>query len=308
MLTNTLYQQAQHLPSNFSVADLNRRAGEEAVLMCRPTHFCVASAINPHMVTETGELQVVDPELAMKQWQELFDVLTGLDLRVELIEPVPGLPDMVFTANQSFPFLSPTGERQVLLSRMRTEERRDEVRYFHDWYQDHGYRRIPLPFAAEESLEGMGDLLWMTGRRFLFAGIGPRTARSVVKRLPEVFSTPVLGLELVDPRFYHLDTALAILDEKTALIHPAAFSAKSLELLEATFERLLIPPENECESGFACNALCLATGHVIVDEQCPETAKMLLNHDYSVITVDTSEFRKSGGSVFCLTMMLPEAK
>ncbi len=151
----------------------------------------------------------------------------------------------------------------------------------------------------------MGDLLWHPSRRLLFAGVGPRTSRVVVEALPHVLSLPVLALELVDPKFYHLDTALVPLDDERVLIHPPAFSGDALSLLERIFPKFLIPPVEEAQRGFACNALSLPGKGVILDQSCPKTANLLENAGFRTYLVDTSEFRKSGGSVFCLKMMLP---
>lgn len=306
MLKNTLFMDVSDLPEDFFVDRLKVRSDGNVVLMCRPEHFCVAAALNPHMVTPGGDLKVVDHELAMRQWENLQEVLSSLELKVELVDGWPNLPDMVFTANQSFPFVDQEGKLRVLMSQMRTNERMGEVPHFRDWYQERGFQELDFPMGTDESLEGMGDLLWLHGRQLLLAGIGPRTAATVVERLPQGLSTPVIGLELVDSRFYHLDTALAVLDEKTALIHPPAFSARSLKVLESLFERLVIPSPFEAETGFACNAFGFGPGHVVMDSLCPETAGILRDLGYDVQVVDTSEFRKSGGSVFCMTMLLPD--
>src|SRR5882672_625701 len=64
-------------------------------LMCPPEYFTVEYAINPWMDIRSP----VDTELAVKQWQRLRETLIGLGHEVHLLEPVAGLPDMVFAAN-----------------------------------------------------------------------------------------------------------------------------------------------------------------------------------------------------------------
>ena len=69
--------------------------------------------------------------------------------------------------------------------------------------------------------EGEGDIVF-TGRALL-AGYGFRTDQAAAAELAEVFGLPVVSLRLIDPRFYHLDTALCVLDPDTAMYYPAAF-------------------------------------------------------------------------------------
>src|SRR5437763_16543183 len=64
-------------------------------LMCPPRHFAVVYAINPWM----DPSRPVDQELAVRQWTELKETYQRFGHSVEVIEPQPGLPDMVFAAN-----------------------------------------------------------------------------------------------------------------------------------------------------------------------------------------------------------------
>ncbi len=305
MLSNTLFVCASQVPKDLAPSEFRERPQETAVLLATPEFFRVEGAINPHMVDRGGQLNVVDQPRARGQWREIVAVLEDLGLKVHVIPGREGLPDMVFTANQSFPFVDAEGAKKVLLSRMRTKERQGELQYFADWYAKHGFAAIDFDMARDEALEGMGDLLWLPDRYLIFAGVGPRTDRSVVERLPDVLGCPIFALELTNPRFYHLDTAFVPLDQNRALVHPPAFSRESLSLLDSVFDELLVAPREECESGFACNALVLPGQHVLIDDSCVKTGELLGNLGYEIHFVSTSEFRKSGGSVFCMTMMLP---
>src|SRR5690242_8517912 len=64
-------------------------------LMCPPEYFTVEYSINPWMDPE----RPVDTRVAVEQWTALKETYEGLGHKVELIDPEPGLPDMVFAAN-----------------------------------------------------------------------------------------------------------------------------------------------------------------------------------------------------------------
>ena len=64
----------------------------------------------------------------------------------------------------------------------------------------------------------------------------PRVIISTVLML--LIVVPVMALTLVDPRYYHLDTALAVLAPDTIMYYPPAFSAGSRSpISESSIER-----------------------------------------------------------------------
>ncbi len=287
----------------FSPLDLPRRPPEVGVLMADASHFDVAYVINPHMAGNIGK---VDRERAMGQWRALTDVYRRLGYEVHVIPAVEGLPDLVFTANQSFPGQRPDGSWVVLQSHMHAEVRRPEEEVVARWYRARG--ATVLKMSREQGFipfEGMGDAHWFPGRRLIIGGHGFRTHRAIYPRIATVFQVPVLLLELVDPRFYHLDTCLAPLDERTALFVPEAFTPAGIALLEATFERLEAVPLEEAVELLACNGHCPDGRHFIVQRGASRTVQRVRTLGFEPIEVDTSEFLKSGGSVFCMKLMLP---
>ena len=304
MLTNALYTRREEIPVGFSPDALEPRAAETGVLLCPPDHFRVDYVINPHMADACGRPNVVDPEAARRQWEALRDAYADAGYPVEVISAAPDLPDMVFAANQSFPFIGCDGVRRVVMSRMCSAERRDEVPHYERWYRDRGYEVLSPPLA-DETLEGMGDLLWVPGRRLLLAGHGLRSSRRMIESLPALLESPVAAFELTDPDFYHLDTAVCPLGSDLALYVRDAFTSAGQSLLAAVFPRLIEAPPDEARSGFAVNAHCPDGRRVILDAACPSTRELLETEGFTVVAVDTSEFRKAGGSVFCLKMMLP---
>lgn len=270
------------------------------VLMTTPDHFQVRYVINPHMKGNIGD---VDPRVAMQQWEVLRDTYDRLGFEVHVMEGREDLPDMVFCANQTLPYTTPGGNRGAIVSRMHAEQRKPEVDFFADFFENRDYEVQTLDDDLPGDFEGMGDALWHPGRYLLWGGYGYRTDRTVYQRFSDKIGFPVIPLQLLDPDFYHLDTCLSPLDEDTALLVPAAFNDEGIEQLEAQFARLIEVPEDEARSLLACNAHCPDEEHVIIQSGCEKTNKRLEKASYEVVEVDTSEYLKSGGSVFCMKLM-----
>lgn len=282
-----------------------RRAPDARVLMVSPRHFDVVYSINPHMVDAEGRLRRPDRAAAADAWDRLRKAYESIGYPVQVLDAVEGLPDMVFAANQSFPFWRPDGRPAVILSRMRYPERAPEVEVFEGWYRSAGYEVFRLPGDPPPFLEGHGDLLWFPGRRFLFGGHGFRTDREALDAVARITGAEVLPLRLRKPGFYHLDTCLAPLDGRRALVVPDAFEPEDLEFLGRCFERLLPAPPEESATRLAANAHCPDGRNVLIDAGARETIRLLKEEGFRVLPIDTSEFLKAGGSVFCLKTMLP---
>jgi N-dimethylarginine dimethylaminohydrolase len=270
------------------------------VLLTTPAHFRVEYVINPHM---EGNVGTVDPGRARAQWEAVRAAYDRIGFETHVVEGAEGLPDMVFCANQTLPYHTPGGEQGVVLSRMHAEQRKAEVPYFAEFFRGRGYEVRPLDADVPGDFEGMGDALWHPGRYLLWGGYGYRTDRGVYERFADDLGFPVLPLSLTDPDFYHLDTCLCPLDEATALYFPGAFDAEGLGLLRAHFERLIEAPEDEARRLFACNAHSPDGEHVLIQRGCTHTNAALRRAGYEVVELDTDEFLKSGGSVFCMKVM-----
>ena len=179
-------------------------------LMCQPTHFDVCYSINPWMdpAKPTSSL------LALAQWEDLHNLFLALGHRVDVLEPAPGLPDMVFAANGAT-----VVDGKALVARFRYDERTGEARFYLDWFREHGFDTV---MQAGGFNEGEGD--YLVTNRMVLAGTGFRTDRRSHVEAHEFFGRPIIALNLVDPRFYHLDTALAVLDDDEIMYYPPAFS------------------------------------------------------------------------------------
>ncbi len=260
-----------------------------AILMCRPEHFGIEYEINPwmHVAVE------VDHARAVEEWDDLHRVYTEMGEEIALAPPVAGLPDMVFTANAAVVW-----RRRAVLSRFHHAERAGEERHWREALEKLGFVVHEVP--AEISFEGAGDALFVGDH--LFQGWGFRTdrpAHAEVARLLDVEST---SLELVDPRFYHLDTCFCPLDEHTALIAPAAFSPTSVELVRARIDRIIEVP-SDVAFGFACNAMPLG-GRVISSTASQALRQPLADLGLDLVALPMDEFMKSGGGVRCLSLPL----
>lgn len=266
------------------------------VLMCPPDYFDVVDVKNPFMKHSQGK---VNKEAAQKQWLELQAAFMKVGLTVKEILPSPHLEDMVFCANQTFVGLTESGEKLCVLGQMRFESRNREVPAFARWFQALGYRVVSLGDPGLK-FEGGGDAVWHPGKRLIWGGVGPRTDAAAYVFLSNHFGARIEILELATEKFYHLDTCFAILNADTVLVHPEAFTKKSLAKIERGFKRVIAVETSEAEEAMACNAAAFFGNRVVIDAQAQKTANALKSFDFEVVMVDTSEFKKSGGSVFCL--------
>lgn len=274
------------------------------ILMVDPASFRVDYAINPHMSDAAGNLHRIDPVRAARQWDELRRTYEGLGYPVLVLPADSGLPDQVFVAN---PVLAGphtvTGRLQFLPSRMRHKERAREPALCGEFLIGLGAEALRST-PQDVPLEGHGDFLWFPGRRLLLAGYGFRSDARALPEVAERFQARVLGFELRHPALYHLDTALVPLDPQTALFAPEAFSPEGLQLLTAVFPRLLAVPGEEATRFFAANAHCPDGRHVVIEVEAAATRELLAKQGFYPIGLETSEFRRSGGSVFCMKLPL----
>ncbi|GAA5004358.1 dimethylargininase [Actinopolymorpha pittospori] len=266
-------------------------------LMCRPTYFTVSYAINPWMHPDVA----VDTDLAVAQWENLRRIYLDLGHEVSLIDPVPGLPDMVFAANGAV-----VVDGLAFGARFRHLERMPESTRYLEWFKTHGVevgvRDAYLPLAVAE---GEGDLLTTPAR--ILAGTGFRTDPAAHRELEEYVGREVVSLELVDPRFYHLDTALAVLDDETIVYYPAAFSAGSRQVLGELYPDALLAEDADAVV-LGLNAVSDGR-HVVLPVQATGLARQLAERGFEPVTVDLSELRKSGGGPKCCTLEIrPEIR
>jgi N-dimethylarginine dimethylaminohydrolase/methylmalonyl-CoA mutase cobalamin-binding subunit len=265
----------------------SRAATKRRYLMCRPTNFDVVYSINPWM----DPSKPVDPQLALLQWQRIHDVFVELGHTVELIPPLAGLPDMVFAANGAT-----VVDGRALVARFRYAERAAESPAYLDWFAARGYEARQAAWTNE----GAGDFLMAGGR--LLAGTGFRTDRRAHSESEEFFGRPVIGLTLVNDDYYHLDTALAVLDEQMVMYYPAAFAPDSQEILHALFPDAVIATDEDARA-FGLNAVSDGR-HVVLPAGATSLIAQLRERAFEPVEVEVSELLRAGGGVKCCALEL----
>ena len=262
------------------------------LLVCPPDFFGIEYEINPWMRLSNR----VDHERAVSQWHTLMEILEQeLGVMLERMPPIPGLPDLVFTANAGL-----VVGRTAVVSHFRHPERQREETHVEHWFRQQGYDVLTVQTGLH--FEGAGDLLGLSDT--WFGGYRQRSDIGVYPILSEHFHREIIPLELIDRRFYHLDTCLCPLSGGELLYFPAAFDLDGREVLatRVPIEQRLVVPEHEALK-FACNAVCVGK-HVVLPAGCPRTESLLQERGYDTHTVQLDEFMKSGGSAKCLTLAL----
>ena len=269
---------------------------KQKILMCAPDHFGVDYVINPWMEHNCGK---TDHALAERQWDGLRQALAA-HAEIVLIEPQARLPDMVFTANAGMVL----GEWAVA-SRFRAPERRGEEPYFRAWFSQNGFKLAPWP--KNVFFEGAGDALLDRARPLIWCGFGIRSDEASAGLLERLFAPrTVIGLRLIDPRFYHLDTCFCPLEDGYLMYYPPAFYPESRDKIAAaiTPDKRIEVSEEDAMS-FACNAVDIER-HVFLNEASAALRKKLQAAGFKAIITPLTEFIKAGGAAKCLTLKLRE--
>jgi N-dimethylarginine dimethylaminohydrolase len=264
--------------------------------MCPPEHFTVNYTINPWMKGEVGEVSV---ERARAQWDELRRVLSDF-AEVKVMEPVKGLPDMVFTANAGIVY-----NGRAIVSRFGFDERRGEEPYFRNWFEANDFEVVDWP--KELIFEGAGDCLLDRGGPWVWSGYGQRSEEAAQAEIAKFYpDRELLAIRLVDPHYYHIDTALQPLEGGHLIYLPGAFTDAGRAEIETRIpEDKRIPVTADEAARFACNTVNL-DDQVVMNMPSDRLRGELEKAGYNVTGVDVSEFIKAGGSTKCLVLRLDE--
>jgi N-dimethylarginine dimethylaminohydrolase len=255
------------------------------IMMCPPDHYGIEYEINPWM----NSARQADHGLAVQQWSQLRHILESRGVTIALLDPVAGLPDLVFTANAAMIF-----HRRAILSRFRHAQRQGEEEYDAHWLAQRGFEVERLP--DKMYFEGAGDALFCGGT--LFAGYRKRSDAKAHQFVGKLVGCRVIPLELVDPYYYHLDTCFCPIAPGAAIYYPAAFDEYGRRALP---ERIEVHPDEA--PSFACNAV-VVNQTVVTNVGCPKLHAALRTRGYETIETPLSEFVKAGGSAKCLTLRL----
>lgn len=279
-----------------STQSVPRVQQRRSYLMCRPEHFTVTYSINPWMEPANP----TDTALAVNQWQKLYDTYIELGHEVHLIDPIDTLPDMVYTANGGFVI-----DGVAYGAKFRYAERQPEGPAFMDWFAANGFT-VADPVQVNE---GEGDFLLVGD--VILAGMGFRSTGDSHAELSTVFGKEVISLNLVDPRFYHLDTALSVLDPvegpdgaaKANIAYlPGAFDEAGQRILAERFpDAILVSDEDGSVFGLNSSSDGL---NVIISPRATGFEKQLRERGYNPVLVDLSELLLGGGGIKCCTLEL----
>jgi N-dimethylarginine dimethylaminohydrolase len=262
-----------------------RTARDRHYVMCPPDFFAVEYAINPWMNPAVH----IDSAIVSAQWQNLRDTYRRLGHTVDFVQPVSGLPDMVYAANGGLII-----QGQAVVAQFKHPQRRPEACAYAQWMTSHGYSAA----STRHINEGQGDLLPVGA--MLLAGMGFRTDERAHAEIAAIVGMPVVSLELVDPRFYHLDTALAVLDDVTIAYYPPAFSGPSCAQLEVLFPDAILVGSADA---YVLGLNAVSDGrHVVLPSAAVGFADQLSRAGFEPVGVDMSELLKGGGSVKCCTL------
>jgi N-dimethylarginine dimethylaminohydrolase len=278
-------------------------SSQPLLLLTDPTHFDVSYSINPWM--QPGAW-AADPDkyrnAARQSFEALARALAAAGARLEIMPGIAGLPDMVFPANAALVL-----DRRVLVARFRYPERQGEERYFLDHLRvlmKRGLFDAVEQFPAGVFQEGAGDCIWDVNRGRFWAGFGQRSARQAADEAAAFFGRKVTPLELVSPRFYHLDVCFCPLSGGEILYYPPAFSAAALKVIrDATAPDALIEATDEDAARFNVNAVNIGK-RVVMASASPSLVARLAERGYQVTDVDLGPFIMSGGGAYCMTLRL----
>ena len=275
-------------------APSQRKTSKRTVLMCRPDFFTVSYQINPWMHPE----QPTNTALAVTQWDELYRTYLDLGFEVELVDPIDGLPDMVYAANGGFVL-----DNIAYGANFKYPQRQPEGPAYMDWFRANGFDvRVP-----KETNEGEGDFLLVGG--VILAGTGFRTDLASHREVAEIYGREVISLELVNPSFYHLDTAIAVLDpapepgEPSNIAYlPSAFSESALAVLQERYPNAILVSE---EDATVLGLNSYSDGYnVVIASRARGFERQLRERGYNPVGLDLSELLLGGGGVKCCTLEL----
>lgn len=258
-------------------------------LMCPPHHFGVLYEINPWMHREIA----VEHDTATTEWERLVGNLKAAGAEIEILEPQPHVPDLVFTANAGL-----VNGNQFIPSHFRHPERQPETEVFAEWFTTNGWQVDRLPTELDH--EGAGDALPFGG--VLVSGYRPRSDAQAAAAISTLTGSPVRTIELVDSRLYHIDLTFCPLDDRRALCAPLGWDDYGRKVVESLVPEPLWLEDDEALL-FCANSVVVDT-NVVMPTVPPRVGRQLEAWGFTVVESPVGEFLKAGGGCRCLTLAL----
>jgi N-dimethylarginine dimethylaminohydrolase len=239
---------------------------------------------------------------ARNGWAELKRTYESLGARIDVQAPQRGLPDMVFTANSAVVL-----DRKVMLAQFLCPERQGEETHNRAFFEGLRARGVVDSIVSPPQglyFEGAGDAIWDRARSVLWTGYGQRSSRDMQYVLAETYGVPTIALELVDPRFYHLDTCFCVLPRGDIIWFKAALSAASQALVDelAGRDKLIDASEDDAHH-LAVNSVSLGND-IVLCHASERLRAQLHERGYQPHVVSLDSFNRSGGAAYCLTLRL----
>jgi phenylacetate-coenzyme A ligase PaaK-like adenylate-forming protein/N-dimethylarginine dimethylaminohydrolase len=257
--------------------------------------YQVAWQINPHM-----EVGAVDFHRAVAEHEAFKAAIGRLGANVVELPFVHGAFDSVFAKDPAL-LVERRGVKRALLARLRFPERQREQAARADFYERQNFEVVCEPSGP--SWEG-GDVVMMPSGTSAFLGYGPRSRAEAAAWLERHADVPVHALELRDPHLYHLDMALAILPDGTALACAEAFMPDAMHALErARGIREVVPVPREDALAFGLNLVPIGDA-IVCGARVPRVAAIVRARGYRVEVVPLDQFHLAGGSAACLVARL----
>jgi N-dimethylarginine dimethylaminohydrolase len=293
-------EHADSFCSGSSQNDLGGTATEydvlEEVLVASPQHLSIVPA-NRVSKRSLQEGQLSCTVRAVAQHRALIAELTSAGVRVVVVKPVAGLPDLAFTRDTSL--MTPWG---LIGLRPGASHRKSEVDVVL-----HAAREASLPILGRVEVgcvEG-GDVCLLSPGYVAIGVSGQRTDNVGAYALGSFFQregwTPIYTA--IDPDLLHLDTHFSMVGPELALGCVEKLEPAFLDQV-ASFGIKVVPVTIDEVSSLACNILSLGDQRVVSTGSSPRLDRALQKLGFDVRTVALDEFTQCGGGVHCLTMPL----
>ena len=231
----------------------------------------------------TSNLGSPDYALVKKQHQAYVAILQSLGVEVEVLPPLPKYPDAYFVEDVAV--VTPT---IGVITRPGAEERLGEEAFIEAALAQH----LPtVRIQTPGTLDG-GDVL-QVGNDF-YIGTSARTNEEGARQLSEFLQQhgyacvilPVWG-------GLHLKSDVSYIGRNTILITETSAGAVAF----AQYDKILIDEEE----AYAANSL-LVNGSILTPQGFPNTRNKLLDAQFDIIEVETSELQKMDGGLSCLSL------
>jgi len=240
---------------------------------------------------------VSDPQAATDQHARLRDLLTANGVAVDMLAPVPGLPDLCFTRDVGV--CTPWGP--VALNPA-LGHRAPEVAQFRAWAEARTGSRMEQINGG--TIEG-GDICIARPGLLIVGVSGRRTDEAGAEAFAAKFRASGWDVVLYhfDEHFLHLDTIFAMLRPDLALACTEVLDDGFIEDLTRRGIALLPVTYKEARQ-LGCNVVSIDGRRIIAGATTPRVSEMMRRAGLEVFETELTQFAACGGGVHCLTMPL----